>query len=134
MLFSLCKMEYLTYECINYSHDHVIILGLRDWLEGCCDVGKKAGGRGIAKFSIFGADFTFLGYYGTVRGVKVQKIPPTPRIIIINRIRGRNTKHHEKSFHKHYQPSKTQTHQNWLQSESRKYNRYHPKSLKCSEH
>ena len=76
MLFSLCKMEYLTYECIHYSHDHVIILGLRDWLEGCCDVGKKAGGRVIAKFSIFGADFTFLGYYGTVRGVKVQKIPP----------------------------------------------------------
>ena len=51
---------------MSYSHNHVIILGLRDKLRECCDVGKKAGGGGISKFSIFGIDFTFLGHYGTV--------------------------------------------------------------------
>ena len=30
---------------------------------------------------------------------------------------------------KHYHPPKTQTHQNWSQSETGKYNRYLPKSL-----
>ena len=68
-------MEYLTNESMSYSHDHVIVLGLRDKLRGCCDVGKKATGGGISKFSIFGVDFAFLGYYGTMRGIKVQKIP-----------------------------------------------------------
>ena len=57
MLFSLCIMEYLRHECINYNHDPVIILGLRDKHRGCCDVGKKAAGRGISKFSIFSVHF-----------------------------------------------------------------------------
>ena len=36
-------------------------------------------------------------------------------------------------FHKHYHPLKPQTHQKWSQSESRKYNKYFPKSWRCSE-
>ena len=78
MLFSLWIMEYLRHECIDYNHNHVIILGLRDKLRGCCDVGKKEAGGGISKFSIFSVDFTFLGHYCSVWGLKVQKIALLP--------------------------------------------------------